>query len=237
MGCEPYVAGNGVFLEENRTASVGAFEGIRIESGVEATVTANVPEGSRSVIVSGDSNVVPWIETRVDADAVLGYPVLRVSIKLSGGYDATVPPRVVVSVPKLRSVSASGTRSDGTASKVSVQGATDVAAVEGADASSIGLALPAVTLRATPPTLAVKLSGSSLLDARSYAVDPPDNTAGAVVTLAGGSRALLRVDGAVKGEASGGSVVDNRSGSLAGTCEVVLTGAAVCCAGGGLTCP
>ncbi|HEY6098390.1 MAG TPA: DUF2807 domain-containing protein, partial [Anaeromyxobacter sp.] len=71
-GCQPYVQGNGVYREERRN-DLGAFTGVHLEDGIEATVTAGIAQ--QMVTVSGDANVLPYIETEVRTEA--GRKVLR----------------------------------------------------------------------------------------------------------------------------------------------------------------
>jgi hypothetical protein len=243
--CEPYVQGNGHFLEENRTSALASFRGVSVEDGVEVTVTANTPAAQRSVVVSGDSNLVPYIRTSIVMDRVPGVPILHVSIAdLTGGYDPTIPPRVVVKEELVEYLRASGK------SRIQVQGAaTSLLTVAGEDRSEISVAAPALTTDAGD-ALVVTLAGQSSLDATSYPVKAPDATsAAATVTLSGGSRAALHADAAeipltspvqlgvaVTGTASGElTVVDNRRGH--GSSEVQLSEAASYCPPAAASCP
>jgi hypothetical protein len=201
--CEPYVQGNGVYLEEDRSGGIAPFVGIRVEDGIQATVTAGA--AAQSVVVSGDANVVPYIKAEVRAIEVRGAPLAVLFITLDppgDDYGVTIPPRAVVRATELGYVAATE------ASKVNVfDAAAPSMVVDGQGGSE-------VTLRgAGGESLHATLVAASL-DAGSYAVDLAE------VSLAGGSRAELHAQGTVTGDAQGASAVDNLLGS--GTCDVTL---------------
>ena len=199
VACEPYVQGNGVYREEQRS-DPGPFTGIRVESGIEATVTAGA--AARSVTVSGDANVVPYIETEVRTDS--GQQVLHVWI--SKAFIGTIPPRAVVEVPSLEYASATE------AARITAKGvaaaAFEVVADQGASLALQGAALPA------GESIDARLSSGAALDASAYGV-----SVGAGVQLSGSSVAKLDCDGPVTGTVTGGSRLDNLAG--AGSCSGV----------------
>jgi hypothetical protein len=199
--CEPYVQGNGVFLEENR--AVAPFEGILVEDAFQATVTDGA--AAQDVAVSGDANVVQYMKAEVKTIDVRGSPlaVLHVSIDVPGGdYGVTIPPRVVVRATELRYVAAL----EAARAEVS-DGATGAMVVDAQGGSE-------VTLRgAGGESLHATLVAASL-DAGSYPVDLAE------VSLAAGSRAKLNADETVTGSAQGASTVDNRSGNPLAVCDV-----------------
>lgn len=101
-GCEPYVEGNGVFEEEDRTPPETLL-GVHVEDGIEASVTAG---GAQQVTVSGDANLVQHIDTEVVAEPGVG-PVLFVRIDVAN-WSSTIPPRAAIRLGDLRYVFASG---------------------------------------------------------------------------------------------------------------------------------
>jgi Putative auto-transporter adhesin, head GIN domain len=197
--CQPYVQGDGVYREERRP-DPGPFTGVLVESGIGASVAAGA--GARSVTVSGDANVVPYIETEVRTDS--GRQVLHVWI--SKAFIGTIPPRAVVEVPSLEYASATES------SRIAAKGVAAVAfeAVADKRASLVlqGAALPA------GESIDVRLSSGAVLDASAYGV-----SGGASVQLSGGSAAKLECDGPVTGTVTGGSELDNLAG--AGSCAGV----------------
>ncbi len=198
--CTPYVQGNGVYLEEDRSRDVGPFFGLHVEDGIEATVTSGA---GASVVVSGDANVVKYIVTEVRTDTVRSdqIPVLHVFVDVPGGdFAPTIPLRAVVKLPVLRYVSAIED------SKTTVSDAAASSLVVVADATEVILRGPGGDR--LYPTL-----HDATLRAGGYPVDYAE------VTLTGRSRAELHAHVAVTGEAHDTSVVDNTLGS-AGTCSV-----------------
>lgn len=205
--CDPYVNGNGVLREETR--NVGAFEGIRVEDGIQADVTAGVE--SQRVAVSADENLLDHVQTSVRTDAAHGQ-VLEVRTTLSS-YDATHPIRVVVSVPVLRFLGAT----DACFATIAGAGAATMA-IDADDGADVRLAGPGGA------QLSVRLTGGQRggahLGARDYLVED------ATVELSGGARAELRA-GSVSGTVSGaGTALEN----VGGACDVTFTdGATLSC--------
>jgi len=199
-GCQPYVQGNGVYLEERRS-NVASFAGLHVESGVEVTVTAGA--AVQSVTVSGDANVVPFIETQVQTDG--GRQVLHVWI--STAFGGTIPPRAVVEVPSFEYVLATEA-SRVNAKKVAATSFV-VVADQGSNVVLEGAAAPA------GESMDVKLSTRALLDATAYAVSRT-----ASVDLTSASIARLHSDGPVTGTVTGGSQLDNLHGT--GSCSAVV---------------
>ncbi len=201
LACDPYVKGNGVLREETR--SLGAFEGLRVEDGIQAEVIAGAAE--QRVAVSGDENLLEHVQTSVRADAVHGQ-VLEVRSTLSS-FDSTHPLRVVVSVPMLRFLSATDECS------ATVAGAAaELMTVEASNGADVRLAGPGGV------HLAVRLAGGKRvgahLDARQYGVED------ATVELSGRAFAQLRADERVTGTVSDASALENVG---AGPCEVTAT--------------
>jgi hypothetical protein len=196
--CDTFVAGNGVFREETRT--VDPFDGIDVGYGIEATVTGGA--ATRSVVISGDENVIQYIATRVEGG------VLTTRLEGTGDFTSVHPLRLVVSTPELVSVRAFGD------ARVDVTGASAPAFRAAVTERSV------VTLAgAGGASLEATLSGGARLDAHGYRVG------GAQVTLTGASRAHVYSDGDVTGTAEGQSVVEVEGG---GACLVVLTSGATC---------
>lgn len=206
--CAPEIQGNGVFRQEVR--SVPAFSGVATELPV---VTSIAIGPAQQVIVSGDSNVLDQLETRVDTDPQRGLPVLE--LRVAETFVPIHPLRVDVTVPELRFLHAEGVAT------VDVTGARgDALTVEASDGSAVSLA------GAGGAALEVRLAGGAhagaTLDATGYPVTSAD------VALTGGAWAAVRASGAVSGTAAAGCVVENVG---AGVCQVTDgAGSPVSCA-------
>lgn len=198
-GCEPYVQGNGVYHQEQRP--IGAFTGVHVGSGIEATVTAGAPSGS--VTVSGDANVVPYIEAQVRTEAGREVLFLQVSRVFSG----TIPPRAVIETPALEYAFA--TEGAKVTAKRVAGAAFEVVADRGSNVVLEGAGNPA------GESIDVRLGTGALLNASAYV------SGGATVQLSGGSIARLHSDGAVNGTVTGGSLVENVLG--AGSCAGIMS--------------
>jgi hypothetical protein len=200
--CKTYVNGNGVYDEELRDA--GPFVGIAVDLGVLADV--EVGEAT-SVLISGDANLIPDIETRVEDG------VLVVGTWLDG-FDPSLPLRLAVTTPYLEIARAAG------ASDLEVFGAEVSVSFEAraVERSAIHLA------GAGGPALAATLEGGSHLEASNFPAGE------AAVSLGGGSVAELRVSGEVTGTLSGGSDLRIYGG---GNCSLVTaSGDSTCTAPG-----
>jgi len=195
--CSTYVNGNGVYHEETR--QVAPFVGIAVDLRIEATVEVG---SAQSVKLSGDANLVPDIETSVEAGILVTSTWLE-------GFDPVLPLRLSVTVPYLQSASAVGE------SHVAISGATATVPFEAMafDGSEIHLA------GAGGSELEAALGGGSHLEATAYPVD------GAAVEIGGGSAAELRVAGTVTGNLHGGSNVQVYGG---GSCSVTLYEGSTC---------
>lgn len=202
-GCNPMVQGNGVLREDDRTSKLSPFLGVSAQDGILTDITVGP---ALRVVVSGDENVVQYVETTVQTDAALGIQVLVARVSFVNDYTTRNPLRLTVSVPELRFVRALGT------TRAEAQGVgADRFRVEGGDGSTVVVAGAGV---GAAPALEVALSGGqhgALLDARSYPVTT------ASVELTGSSRAQLQASGEVTGTAVPPSRVEN-SGS--GLCSV-----------------
>jgi hypothetical protein len=203
-GCEPYVQGNGVFLEEDRSSSFGPFTGLHVEDGIRVTLTANVEQ--QSVRVSGDANLLPYVTTEIRQENVHGQAtkVLHLSIDAKD-YDPAIPVIAVLDVSAVRYLSASqGSRIDARGAA-----ATEMI-VDARERSSVLLAgTGGSALRATLDAAEV--------DAGSYPVDVAN------VSLTNQSRIELHADVGVFGSAQGKSQVDNLLGD--GSCAAVTVDA------------
>jgi hypothetical protein len=198
--CTPQVHGNGVFEED--TLSVGAFDEIAIDDGIEATVEVGGP-ATQSVRVSGDSNVLAYVAADVSQAGVL-----TVRCSLAGGYDPTIPLRLLVQVPALVAFHAAG------GSHAEIGGAAaQTFLVDAGGRGEVHLA------GAGGDTLSVAANGESHLDAMAYPVGA------ASVDLANGSAVeLVLTGGAVTGDARAGSTV----GVYGGSCAVQLHDTSSC---------
>lgn len=199
--CDPYVQGSGVYRVEQRP-DVGPFTGVRVESSVEATVTAGVP--TPTVAVSGDANVVPYIETAVETDG--DRRVLHVWV--SKPFSGTIPPGVAIELPSLEHAAATGS-SKILATKLAAP-SLEVDADQGSSVILEGAATPGGA------RIEVRLGSGAALDATAY-----DVSGGAFVQLSGASSARLRCDGPVIGTVGGASQLDNLQGT--GSCAAVVS--------------
>jgi hypothetical protein len=201
--CNSQVQGNGELGVEQRT--VAPFDAVEISLGIEAAVTANA--ATQALSLSGDSNLLPYILTPVEAG------LLRTVLHDIGGIDPINPLRLSAQAVTLHRVRAAE------ASIVDVNGAGSAAAgfaftVEADGRSSVSLAGPG------GHELVVKLSGGAALDAWSYPV------ASANLLLTGGSLLRLNCSGDPTGSAADKSSVTVTGG---GRCDgLTLTGEAKC---------
>jgi len=200
-GCESFVQGNGDFGEDTR--SVPAFDGVSIGLGIVATVRAGAT--ARSVTISGDQNVLQYIETNV-VDGVLKTELAGID-----GFDSVNQVQLVVATPELVLVRAWG---DADVDVTAID--ADSFTVSAREGSSVALA-GAESFVASQ--LILSASGTSTIDAVAFqALD-------AEATLSGGSRAELHVTGTVSGSVSEGSTLTVHGG---GTCAVTVAPGAAC---------
>jgi hypothetical protein len=216
-GCNPYVQGNGVYAEEDRTGTVGEFAGLQIESGdirggdrLSAVVTSGE---ARSVRVTGDANLVREIVTEVESEFVgtTTIQVLHVRISLEDQYDPTIGLQVAISIPSFSFVRAEG------ASTVQVKRAgAPVFTVDASGSSSVTVTGAEGHIG---DLIDATLANDTLLDATNYP------TARARVDLSGKGTAKLHSNGPVTGTAANDSLLDNLLGT--GDCNgVVVSGSA-----------
>ena len=147
------VQGSGVAAEERREVPV--FQALDASGAVSVTLTVKpglaAPEEPIELTVSGDDNLVPEVETAVEAG------VLVVRVRGGRDLDPTLPLRVTAAVPAL-----SASRSSGTA-EVQVHGLDgDVFLVEASDSSD-------VVLSGRTSALRIESSGSADIAARDLA--------------------------------------------------------------------
>jgi len=207
--CDPYIQGNGVLHEDDRSGSLGPFLGVHVGEGIAATITAGTAD--QSVLVSGDANVVSYIRTEVRPEAVRGasIDVLHVFVDApAGGYTSTYPLRATIRVPEIRFGFAQGDRS-----QIDLRDAVAAELVlEARDSAEI------LVRGVGGPALHATLVDADV-DAGGYVVDTAD------VMLTGASRLEVHADVEVTGEAWGASEVDNQLGD--GACNVALHDAAI----------
>jgi hypothetical protein len=202
-GCDSFVHGNGVFGVETRT--VPAFDGVAIglKGGIAATVTAGSTD--RAVTISGDQNVLQYIETRV-VDGVL-----KAELSGTDGFDSVHQVQLVVKAQTLVLAQAwAGASIDVTAIDAT---SFTVSAAEGSAVTIAGGAGVVGT------NLILSASGTSTVDATGYPA------LSATVTLAGGSPAAVQVTGAVVGSITEGSTLTIHGG---GSCGVTLAPGSSC---------
>jgi hypothetical protein len=202
LACEPYVQGNGVYLEVQRTP--GPFAGVHVDDGIAGTVTV-VSGPGYSVVVSGDANLLDYVRTEVQLLDLRGeaVDVLHVWVDEPGaGYDGTIPIRATIEVPALRYVGAIG------ASRVE---AREVAAAE-LDVESRGGSF--LDVRGSGGTDLHAVAEGSTLDLGSWLASTY-----AEVTATGRSHVEVAATGTLTGEARDTSVVQNLA--TAAVCDLV----------------
>jgi hypothetical protein len=201
--CHGDVQGNGLLGSEQR--GVDSFDQLEVGVGIEAAITANA--ASQLVTVSGDSNLLEYIQTVVQAGT------LKVRLHNTDRIDPIIPLRLAVQATALHRVRAYE------AAILEITGAGSSAAgfgfeVEASARSNVHLAGPG------GHQLQVNLSGGAGLDASGYPV------AEANLLLSGGSQLSLQSSGDPVGSASAGSSVVITGG---GTCAALaLSGNANC---------
>jgi hypothetical protein len=190
------IVGNGT--PETQARTVGAFQRVRFEGGVTATVTS----GPRNVKVTSDSNLLEYIETFVEDAAVFVARVrpdvevapvvgLKVEVfndaleglEVKTGSRAVAGATAVDTFPLLASGGATGTITGLASTQLSVT------AVEASTLTASGSAT----------TVSITATDASLVDTRD--VDATTVT----VTVTDGSRATVRASGQVTGTLSGAS--------------------------------
>jgi hypothetical protein len=199
--CTPYVEGNCVSASETRTLST-TFQGVRVEDGVEATVTSGATQPS--LVLSGDANLLAYMHAEIVPDpGSVPSNVLRIWMEVpSGTFSTCVPPTAALAAGELSYV---GARTD---SHVSVSGlATQLLSVEASGKAIVDLAGPGGGR--------IQVVAS---DAFVYAGRYPVSL-GAQVELTSGARAELHSDGAVSGTVGPGCSLYN---SGAGACTAVV---------------
>ena len=194
--------GNGELAVEHR--AVAPFDEVEVSLGIEAAITANA--APQSLALSGDSNLLPFILTPVEAG------VLKTRLRVVSAIDPINPLRLTAQDAALRRVQATE------ASIIDVKGAGSPVEgfafeVEAAGRSSVKLAGPG------GHRLEVNLSGGSALDASAYPV------AGANVLLTGRSSLRVRSASVAGVAADGSAVVVTGGGDCAG---LSLLGEATC---------
>jgi putative autotransporter adhesin-like protein len=199
--CTPHVDGNGVFAE--RTLRLAAFDRVAIGLGIEATIVANADE--RSVVISGDENVLEHITVDVASST------LRTDTDLAS-FSSVHPLRLRIKTPELLSVTALGE------ARLAVSdAATSSFTVVAEGQSQVWL------VGAGGDALEVRLRDRSVLFGFGYPV------VGATLDVADGSTAQLHasgpVTGAVAGGPHGGSHVEVQGG---GSCSLAPEAGSSC---------
>jgi hypothetical protein len=201
-GCESYVHGNGVFGVETRT--VPAFDGVAIglQGGIAATVTAGSTD--RAVTISGDQNVLQYIDTKV-VDSLL-----RTELSGIDGFDSVHQVQLVVKAQELVVAQAwAGATIDVTAIDAT---RFTVSAAEGSRITIAGAA------GVVGSNLALSASGTSTVDATGY-------PALAATVMLSGSVADVWVTGTVGGSVTEGSTLTVHGG---GSCGVTVAPGSSC---------
>jgi hypothetical protein len=217
--CDPYVQGNGVFHQEDRSAGLAPFEGIHVEDGIQVDATERSGSAAQMVVVSGDANVVGQLKTEVRQETIGDVPTAVLHLFVAPEhFDSENPLRAVVGANGLRLVRARDR------SRVDV---TDAAAalfvVDAGGGADVTLRAP-LDATGVDRTLDVT-ADAAFVHATAYPVES------ARVAAGGGSHVELLAD-EVSGTADATSRVDNFGG---GSCEV--QGTALLCCGARDTCP
>jgi hypothetical protein len=207
--CDPYVQGNGVYLEAERTP--GPFAGVHVDDAIAATAT--VSEGAApGVHVSGDANLLEYVKTQVRALDVRGVSVdvLHVWIEEpSGGYSPTIPIRASVVLPALRFLGAIGA-AHLEASGIAAQ-ELDVTAATGGTLEASGSGGPALY---------------AVVDGASVDLDGYPVATLADLRVTGRSTGGVSASGTLAGEARGGGTVVTNAATAA-VCELATSGGAI----------
>jgi Putative auto-transporter adhesin, head GIN domain len=228
VGCQgkfligpPPIAGSGVSKEETR--AVAAFHSLEADNALQVivTVTTGVKPG---VKISGDDNLVPFVESFVED----GQLVLR--LEDNSSISPKLPLLAEVVTGELDEVKVSG------AAIVKVKGGTKVdrftasasgaaqLSVEGVESSeSVVSASGAaqVALSGSAASLKVDASGASRIKAQSFNVDDAD------VSISGASTVTLWANKSVSGDVSGASQLELHGGpakqtvSISGASQVI----------------
>jgi Putative auto-transporter adhesin, head GIN domain len=217
----PAIVGSGVSKEETR--AVGKFQMVEVGDALQVivTVTAGVKP---SVKVSGDDNLVPFVESFVED----GQLVLR--LEDNSSISPKLPLRAEVVTGELDEVEVSG------AAIVKVKGGTKVdrftagasgaaqLSVEGVESSEAVVSASGasqVALSGSAASLKVDASGASRIKAQSFNVDDAD------VSISGASTVTLWANKSVSGDVSGASQLELHGGpakqtvSISGAAQVI----------------
>ncbi|MEZ6017910.1 MAG: head GIN domain-containing protein [Planctomycetota bacterium] len=148
----PRVHGDGIAGQEARALSLDGVDVVTAAGAIDVSVEVGT---TSSVTVFGDQNILPYVETEVDGDAL----VVRMS---AGRYELERDLHVTVTLPALAAVRVLGS------ADVTVQGldATDFTA---SIAGSGDIALSGALER-----IEIQISGSGSLDARALDVQSVD---------------------------------------------------------------
>lgn len=185
--------GNGMVVEQ--TLAVGYFDSVRVTAPVRVDVRAG---GTQSVVLRAESNLAPLFNLHVDGQTL---------VVEAGPVAPMVPVRVLVTVPTVQSVEASG----GSECKVTqVTQGLSAFAVSASDGSLVSVQGAQDLATAPTPvfqTVTAQLRGGSELDMQALVVSALH------LDASGGSRAEVPVSSQVDGTLAGGSrlVVDGRA--------------------------
>jgi hypothetical protein len=216
--CDPYVQGNGVFHQEDRSAGLAPFEGIQVEDGIQVDATERSGSAAQTVVVSGDANVIGQFRTEVRQETIGDVPTAVLHLFVAAEhFDSDNPLRAVVGANGLRLVRARDR------SRVDV---TDAAAalfvVDAGGGADVTLRAP-LDATGVDRTLDVT-ADAAFVDAAAYPVEK------ARVAAGGGSHVEL-----LAGEVSGTADATSRIDNAGGVCDVQGTTHLACCAAPG--CP
>jgi Putative auto-transporter adhesin, head GIN domain len=207
-GCQPYVQGNGIFLEQ--TCDVPPFDAISVTDGIQLQVTGGAAQ--QVVTVSGDENVLQHIETSVHQDPQRG-SVLVVKSTIAV-FDSVNPVKAVVAATALNGLSA-----DEACQVTATSVASPQFSVVASDAAKLTLSGGGgATLDVT---LAAGQHGGATLDARGFPVE-----VATVALQAPATQAQLAARVRVSGTAVEGASLSNTGTA---TCDVEAPPGVVSC--------
>jgi hypothetical protein len=198
----PPIAGSGISKEENR--AVDAFRSLEAGDALQVTVTvaAGVKPG---VKISGDDNLVPFVESFVED----GKLVLR--LEADSSISPKLPLRAEVVAGELDEVKASGAarvemkgadKVDRFTADVSGAAQVSVEGIESSQATASASGASQIMLSGSAASLKVDASGAGKIKAQSFAVEDAD------VSISGASSVTLRATKSITGDVSGASQLE-----------------------------
>lgn len=215
------IQGSGVAKTETR--KVDDFHAVEVGGAIQATVKIG---DKPSVVLEGDDNLVPLIETKVEKG--------RLVIGTTGGvgYSTKIGLKATITAPKLDALEASGAaKLDATAATsdafaIDLSGPSD-ANVSGLDAKSVTIKASGarhLTVKGKATSLTLDVSGACKIDADGLAAETVK------ADVSGASKVKVTASKSIAGDISGASHLDvagspaSRSVTTSGVGGVSYTG-------------